>query len=54
MPEKGVSVDLTGFGVVNEIHVVYILRIKQDGFQEWAVYRDYEAFQTLEFQVIVQ
>jgi hypothetical protein len=50
MPQKGVDVIVNGFGLVKETKP-FLLVVKQDGFQEWAVYRDYEAFQTLEFQV---
>ena len=49
---QGVSVDVIGYGLQNDILAVFIIGVKQAGFQPWHVYRDYEAFQTLEFQVI--
>lgn len=51
MPERGVGVEVNGFGIRYETEAIFILSVKQDGFQEWAVYRDYASFQTLEFQV---
>lgn len=48
---QGVSVDVIGYGLQNDILAVFIIGVKQAGFQPWHVYRDYEAFQTLEFQV---
>lgn len=51
MPEIGVFVEVAGFGVARESITYFIISVKQDGFNEWAVYRDYNAFQTLDFQL---
>ena len=51
MPEVGVFVDVVGFGLESQSRVHYIVCVRQEGFQDWAVYRDYQAFQTLEFQI---
>lgn len=52
MPEQGVFVEVSGFGLVHDVKAYFIIEVKQDGFQSWVVYRDYESFQTLEFQVL--
>lgn len=50
MAGLAVFVEVAGFGL-RQSEVVFVVAVRQDGLQEWAVFRDYAAFQTLEFRV---